>query len=117
MVHNERDITAAIAELEGYLRCETDIAEAQQEAETFADRMPWLTSVQREELVRLYTDDRLALTRRYLRRIVTRCAELRSEYTARYETLRNRLIRFTTATTLGALALTGCALLLSRTGR
>ncbi|WP_069812353.1 hypothetical protein [Streptomyces sp. TP-A0874] len=115
-MHDERDIEAGIAQLEGYLRSQTDIAEAQQAAEEFADHLPWLTTDQRAELVGLYTEDRLVLTRQYLRRVVGRCTELRAEYSERYEELRRRLICLTVTAVLGSIALSSCTVLLQQAG-
>ncbi|KAF4406625.1 MULTISPECIES: hypothetical protein [Streptomyces] len=117
MTPDEHEVTAGLRQLEGYLRCRTDIAEAEREAAAFADRMPWLTDGGREELVRLYTEDRLELTRRGLEQIVARSAELRQEYAARYAELRGRLVRITTAALLCAAALSGCSVILAHTGR
>ncbi|MET9422408.1 MULTISPECIES: hypothetical protein [unclassified Streptomyces] len=88
----ESEVAAGLVRLEGYLLAQSRLQEAQQEAEAFAGRMPWLTSAQREEVVRAYTQDRIALSRRVLEALVSRADELRLEYTARYEELRRRLL-------------------------
>jgi hypothetical protein len=86
------EIESGIARLEGYLLCQSELGDARAEAEAFAGRLSWLTAAQREEVVRLYTEERVELSRRMLRRIVDRCEELRAEYTARYDELRRRLV-------------------------
>ncbi|MEU4684969.1 hypothetical protein [Streptomyces xinghaiensis] len=107
---DREEINAGLAQLEGYLRGRTHIADARTEAEAFADRMPWLTTAQREEVVGGYVEDRLALTRRLLEHILQRSAELRTEYTARYASLRRRVLCTAVAAVLGALALSVWAL-------
>lgn len=88
----DKEAAAGIAELEGYLLAQSRLHEARVEAEVFADRMPWLTTGQREEVVRLYAEDRIALSRRVLAALVTRAGELRQEYTQRYECLKQRVL-------------------------
>ncbi len=108
-----RDIAAGIARLEGHLIWQAEIHNAQTEAEALADRMPWLTYTQRDELVHLYTDARLDVSGSVLLRIAGRSHELRAEYTARYEQLRRRLLCACVAITLGTVALCGCVVLLT----
>jgi len=102
-----------LAQLEGYLLAQTHRRTARAEAEAFAGRLPWLTPAQHEDVVRLYTADRMALTRRVLEGTVERCAELRREYTDRYEQLRRRLLCRVTALILTALTAGIAALLLT----
>ncbi|GAA2357921.1 hypothetical protein [Streptomyces cuspidosporus] len=97
------EIESGIARLEGYLLCQRELGDARAEAEAYADRLPWLTTTQREEVVRLYAEERVELSRRMLRRIADRCEELRAEYTARYEELRRRLLYRCVAVVLVAL--------------
>ncbi|MEU7241334.1 hypothetical protein [Streptomyces sparsogenes] len=97
------EIESGIARLEGYLLCQREFGDARTEAEAYADRLPWLTAAQREEVVRLYAEERVELSRRMLRRIADRCEELRAEYTARYEELRRRLLYRCVAVVLVAL--------------
>ncbi|MGW8375490.1 hypothetical protein [Streptomyces sp. ODS28] len=92
-----------MAQLEGYLLWNAEVAEAHRQARDFADRLPWLTSTQREEVERVYADDRITVSRGVLTRIAGRAGELRSEYSAAYRQLRLRC-----ALSLG---LTGTALL------
>ncbi|MCZ4097442.1 hypothetical protein G3I60_07195 [Streptomyces sp. SID13666] len=108
-----RDIAAGIARLEGHLIRQAEIHNAQAEAEAFADRMPWLTDTQRDEIVRLYADARLDVSLRVLRQVTVRCHELRAEYTTRYEQLRLRLLCTCVALTLGAFSLCGCVVFLT----
>lgn len=107
-----REIASGIAALEGYLLSQAEISDARREAEAFADRLPWLTTAERSEVVRLYAEDHLDVSRRVLRRITDRCRELRAEYTARYELLRRRLLCVCVALLLAAFTLCACALLL-----
>lgn len=99
------DVAEGVARLEGYLLCQAELGDARADAEAFARRMPWLTTAQREQVVRLYTEDRVALSRRTLQRIVDRCHELRGEYSARYEELRRRLVGVCVALVLLAFSL------------
>ncbi|MEV0600186.1 hypothetical protein AB0I82_12935 [Streptomyces sp. NPDC050315] len=115
---DERAAEAGLGRLEGYLLCWTEAERARNEAAAFADRMPWLTTAQREEVIRQYTDDRLVLTRRYLERVRHRCAQLQEEYATRYRELRHRMLCAAVAAALSACALAGCAFaLLSAAGR
>ncbi|MEW1791262.1 MULTISPECIES: hypothetical protein [Streptomyces] len=86
------EASAGIQQLEGYLLAQSRVREARTHALVFADRLPWLTTAQHEEVVSLYTQDHIAMSRRALESVVARAAELREEYTARYELLRRRLV-------------------------
>ncbi|MFP1624257.1 hypothetical protein ACLB9X_03360 [Streptomyces sp. 5K101] len=101
----EREAAAGIAELEGYLLAQSRLYEARVEAEAFADRLPWLTTSQREEVVRLFAEDRIALSRRALAALVSRAGELRQEYSQRYDFLRQRMLCGGLAALLGLVAL------------
>lgn len=101
------EAAAGIQQLEGYLLAQSRVREARAHAVVFADRMPWLTTAQHEEVVSLYTQDHIAMSRRALETVVARAAELRAEYTARYELLRRRLLCTGAAALIGA----GCAFL------
>lgn len=96
---------AGISRIEGYLLAQSERARAAAEAEAFADRLPWLTSAQRDEVVRHYRDARTDLARQQLGVVAHRCAELREEYEQRYRALAERLLRRSLATALTALAL------------
>jgi hypothetical protein len=78
--------------LEGYLYWQAETVRAQQDAELFADRLPWLTSGQREDVISLYRQERLASSRAFVDRIADRVRELRQEYTARYRQLKIRVV-------------------------
>jgi hypothetical protein len=112
----DHDTAAGIARLEGYLLCQAEIQRARTEAEAFARRLPWLTTAQQEEVVRHYAEDRLAVSREALRTVAARCAELRDEYTVRYEALRQRLLRRCVALTLASAALCATACLITFSG-
>ncbi|MEV5596107.1 hypothetical protein [Streptomyces sp. NPDC052496] len=105
-----------LARLEGYLLLHAERDRASHEARTFADRLPWLTTAQRDEVIRCYTEERLTAVRRDLERIRTRCHQLRAEYTARYETLRRRLLHTCCAAGLLAAAVCACIVILSTAG-
>ncbi|MEC4016333.1 hypothetical protein [Streptomyces sp. H27-D2] len=115
-MHSDQEAASGIARLEGYLLCQAENRTARAEAEAFARRLPWLTGDQHEEVVRLYTEERLALARSTLQRIADRCHELHADYAARYEDLRRRLARAMLAVLLGAASLYVCALLAIRPG-
>ncbi|WP_405794503.1 hypothetical protein [Streptomyces sp. NBC_01506] len=86
------EASSGIQQLEGYLLAQSRVREARTHAVVFADRMPWLTSAQHEEVVSLYTQDHIAMSRRALEAVVARAGELRAEYSARYELLKRRLL-------------------------
>ncbi|WP_330173508.1 hypothetical protein OG875_07920 [Streptomyces sp. NBC_01498] len=96
------EASAGIQQLEGYLLAQSRVREAKESAVAFADRMPWLTTAQHEEVVGLYTQDHIDISRRALELVVARAAELRAEYSARYEQLKRRLLCLSLATLLGA---------------
>ncbi len=100
-----RDVAGAINQVEGYLLWQAELHKTRTEAEAFADRMPWLTTAQHEEVVRLYADERLTVTKDYLRTIARRCHELREEYTTRYLQLRRRLLCLSITAVTSAIAL------------
>ncbi|WP_031510149.1 hypothetical protein [Streptomyces megasporus] len=82
-----QEIDDGINRIEGYLLVQAERSNAHRDAEALARRMPWLTASQHDEFVRLYSEDRLRLTERSLRRIADRTAELRAEYGSRYRRL------------------------------
>jgi hypothetical protein len=86
------EASSGIRQLEGYLMAHTYRLTARNEAKAFADLLPWLTETQYEEVVRIYTADRLDLTRRILKSVKRRGNELQQEYADRYEKLRRRLL-------------------------
>ncbi|MET9505620.1 hypothetical protein ACFYO5_21545 [Streptomyces sp. NPDC006259] len=81
------------AEAEGYLLARVHHDQAHREAEDLCARLPWLTTAQADDLTHHYVRQRTDLTRRMLRDIVHRAAELRQEYESRYATLRRDLLR------------------------
>ncbi|MFF3256237.1 hypothetical protein ACFYWP_35765 [Actinacidiphila glaucinigra] len=81
-----------IAQCEDFLSWHAEISDAQGAARGYADRMPWLTTSQRHEVVRLYVADRVELVRDMRTRIAERNRALHAEYNRRYEALRNRLL-------------------------
>ncbi|MFI8998830.1 hypothetical protein [Streptomyces sp. NPDC053542] len=107
---DERAADTGPGRLEGYLLSWTEAERARTEAAAFADRMPWLTTAQREEVIRQYTADRLVLTRRYLERVRHRCVQLQDEYAGRYRRLCHRLLCAAVAASLSACVLAGCVL-------
>ncbi|WP_406262064.1 hypothetical protein OH779_06665 [Actinacidiphila glaucinigra] len=54
--------------------------------------MPWLTTSQRHEVVRLYVTDRIDLVRGIRTRTAERNRALHVEYIRRYEAMRDRLL-------------------------
>jgi hypothetical protein len=110
MDRHARAAAEGIRQLEGYLLVQTERAAAQRAAEEFAAHLPWLAPEQREEVVRLYTAERMTFTRRSLEHVVRRCDELRGVYTERYAELRRRLLCRHLAFMLATVAL-GCAAL------
>ncbi|MFV2119232.1 hypothetical protein ACE14D_12630 [Streptomyces sp. Act-28] len=112
-----RETAAGINAIEGYLMAQATMRRAREQAEAFAGRMPWLTTGQREEVVRQYAADHLEQSKEALQAIVRRAAELRAEYTERYEELRRRLLRVVAASITLAAALVaglGTYILLTR---
>ncbi|GHH45556.1 hypothetical protein [Streptomyces candidus] len=102
---SERETAAGISRLEGYLLGQAEIQRAESQGKDFAGRLPWLTTAQQEEVARHYTQDRLATTRQALTAVNARQAELREEYTARYQTLRQQLLCRCVALLITALTL------------
>ena len=86
------ECSQGLRQLEGYLLWEAESAAARAGAEEFADRLPWLTGAQREEVVRICTADRLEVSRAVIHRIADRARELQGEYSTRYRTLKIRLL-------------------------
>lgn len=107
------EAAVGINQLEGYLLWQAETDRARESAREFCARLPWLTSAQREEVERVYTQDRLEQSKAYLLRIAARCRELQREYQERYDVLRRRLaIAFLLGSCLTlALTVLLCALL------
>ncbi|MFH9349754.1 hypothetical protein [Kitasatospora sp. NPDC017646] len=77
-------------ELEGYLYWQAETEHARRAARDLADRLPWLTSAQRQDLEHHYTRTHLRVSRDQLVRLRRRRDELRAEYETRYRHLRAR---------------------------
>ncbi|MEU1125454.1 hypothetical protein ABZ371_18295 [Streptomyces sp. NPDC005899] len=88
----DEESARGLAQVEGYLLLNAEVDEARRQAVRFTGQLPWLTSAQREDVERVYVADRMAVCRESLTRIAARAAELRGEYTARYEQLRTRCV-------------------------
>ncbi|WP_374984565.1 hypothetical protein [Streptomyces fradiae] len=81
-----------IASMEGYLLWQVEIEQARTAAEAFADRLDWLTSGQREQVVDLYTRTELDRSRASITHTAQRARQLRQEYQERYDHLRRRAV-------------------------
>ncbi|MET9480747.1 hypothetical protein [Streptomyces sp. NPDC006638] len=88
----EEDSVRGLVQLEGYLLWSAEIEEINRRAALFTAQLPWLTTAQREDVERVYTADRIAVSKAVLVRIAERAHELRGEYTERYEQLRTRCV-------------------------
>lgn len=91
----DKDSARGLAQVEGYLLWNAELEEARRRAVSFTDALPWLTTAQREDVERVYTEDRLALSRAMLVRVSARAVELRGEYQDRYSRLRTRCVAAT----------------------
>ena len=110
---NMRDVSpqaaaATVNEVEGFLLLQAEWKTARREGEEFADRMPWLTAAQREEVARQYAEQRMRLTRQTLRAVMSRAHSLRREYENRYSELRDRLLKLSTLVWCAAVLWTAC---------
>ncbi|MFI6646772.1 hypothetical protein ACIBI8_03975 [Streptomyces sp. NPDC050529] len=88
----EKDSARGLAQMEGYLLWNAEVEEARRRARRFTDELPWLTTAQREDVERVYTADRAAASRAMFVRVSVRAAELRGEYSERYQRLRTRCV-------------------------
>ncbi|WP_128380048.1 hypothetical protein [Streptomyces cavernae] len=88
-----RTVAAAVNEIEGFLLLHAEREAAHREAREFTDRMPWLSTAEREEISRHYVEQRGQLTELMLRTVVNRAHSLRHEYESRYRLLRARLLK------------------------
>jgi hypothetical protein len=88
----EEDSVRGLVQLEGYLLWSAEIEEIHRQAAQFTEQLPWLTTAQREDVQRVYTADRIAVSRAMLVRITERAHELRGEYAHRYQQLRTRCV-------------------------
>ncbi len=89
---SRKECDRGLNEMAGYLLWQAEESEAATRAEAFAKRLPWLTGAQREEVVRVYTEDRLETSRAVIQRIADRARELQREYSERYQRLRIRIL-------------------------
>jgi len=104
------EAAVGINQLEGYLLWQAETDRARDSAREFSARLSWLTTAQRAEVERAYTQDRLEQSKAYLLRIAGRCRELQREYQERYDALRRRLA---VAFVLGSCLMVVLAVLLS----
>ncbi|MFJ5739705.1 hypothetical protein [Streptomyces microflavus] len=102
----DKDSARGLAQLEGYLLWNAEVERARTQARRFTDELPWLTTAQREDVERVYLTDRVAVSRESLTRVRDRAAELRVEYTARYDRLRARCVALSVVA-VGALTCLG----------
>ncbi|MDI2124622.1 hypothetical protein [Yinghuangia seranimata] len=97
------DVQAGLARLDGYLYWQHQLAEGRAYAEAAADHLPWMTTAQREDLVRVLSAAHTEMARGTVRQLATRAQELRAEYEQRYRGLRRRMaVTVVTATALAA---------------
>jgi hypothetical protein len=89
-----------LEEMAGYLLWNAEVEAARRQAAAFTSNLPWLTTSQCEDVERVYVGDRVAASRAMIQRTCDRAAELRGEYSARYEQLKRRCV----AATLGCVA-------------
>lgn len=99
----EQEAADGIRRMESLLVFHAELHQARTGAHAFTEQMPWLTTGQREEIAQLYTEQHLELSKKVMRALVAHITELRSKYTARYETLKRRVC-CTTIVVLTALA-------------
>ncbi|MFJ1593387.1 hypothetical protein ACIOD0_24555 [Kitasatospora albolonga] len=107
----DKDSGRGLAQLEGYLLWNAEVERARRQARRFTDELPWLTTAQREDVERVYLTDRVAVSRESLTRVRDRAAELRGEYTRRYERLRARCVALSIVS-VGAVTCVGTSLAL-----
>ncbi|MFE4830648.1 hypothetical protein [Streptomyces sp. NPDC056672] len=88
----DQESALGLVRLEGYLLWSAEVGDAHTRASRFCERLPWLTTAQREDVERAYVADRLALSRATLVHVSERAAELRDEYAERYRRLRTRCV-------------------------
>ncbi len=98
--------TPVADEAEGFLLARAHHEQAHREAEALCARLPWLTTVQAEDVTHHYVRQRIDISRQVLLATVQRAAELRQEYEARYAALRRALLKRHAA---GACAVLACA--------
>ncbi|WP_097868913.1 hypothetical protein [Streptomyces sp. rh34] len=107
----DKDCARGLAQLEGFLLWNAEVERARRQARRFTDRLPWLTTAQREDVERVFIAERVAASRESLTRVRDRADELREEYTGRYARLRARCVAVS-AGAVGAAICLGTALAL-----
>ncbi|MFJ1787087.1 hypothetical protein ACIOML_22595 [Streptomyces anulatus] len=107
----DKDCARGLAQLEGFLLWNAEVERARRQARRFTDRLPWLTTAQREDVERVFIAERVAASRESLTSVRDRADELREEYTGRYVRLRARCVAVS-AGAVGAATCLGTALTL-----
>ena len=96
-----QQVERGIRDLEGHLLWASEIAGSRRAAQHFASRFAWATTDEREDLARVYADQRLEDSHQMIDRIAERANTLQAQYEVRWQQATSRLV-------LGALlALTG----------
>ncbi|MCX5384559.1 hypothetical protein [Streptomyces sp. NBC_00083] len=106
---NRQELSGGLAELEGYLMVQAARHQAREEAEAFAGQLPWLTTAERDDVIRHYIPRHLAREADASRQVADRKRELDADYRRRYTHLRRRV----TATAVAAMSLTSLSLCLT----
>jgi hypothetical protein len=101
MHRDDSSSQALVQQIDGFLRWQAEVEQAHRQARAFTDQLPWLTTAQREDIERVYVEDRTTAARVILQLICDRAGELREEYSARYTRLKARCV----ATTAGGVCL------------
>ncbi|MGW4892047.1 cytochrome C oxidase subunit I [Kitasatospora sp. NPDC004240] len=105
MDEHSRGATDGVQRLEGYLLWQAEVLGAERAAVAFADRLPWLTTAQREVVEQAYAQERLLESRQTVTHIARRCRTIRGEYEERYRQLKMRAV----ALVLGCFTLAAAA--------
>ncbi|MFI0934326.1 hypothetical protein ACH4RG_21730 [Streptomyces sp. NPDC021019] len=108
----DEDCARGLAQLEGFLLWNAELERARRQARRFTDRLPWLTTAQREDVERVFIAERVAASRESFTHIRDRADELREEYSGRYVRLRARCVAVSTGAA-GVAICVGTALMLS----
>jgi len=91
-MRRDKDNERGLRQVEGFLMWHAEVAQAQRDARAFTEKLPWLTTAQREEVERVYVDDRTAASRVMFQRICDRAVELRAEYAGNYVRMKARCV-------------------------
>ncbi|HSA49442.1 MAG TPA: hypothetical protein VLH10_04925 [Yinghuangia sp.] len=97
------EVRDGLAALDGYLYWQGRLAAAHHHAQAIADRLPWLSAAEREDLVRVLATAHTDMARATVRHICDRADQLRAEYEERYRRLRCRLVSVTAVVLTAAL--------------